>query len=567
MAGESEIKLGIKAFADIDAAVKAYSELERKNESLEAKLKSSSKESQKSKSQEIDMIKRWQQANNEAMAAQVANAKKVEKLAQERQQRLDPNRIDAAIKLSQIRKSEMAAAERRNVIPEPTLWDQATQGATGYLTKMFAIGTAVNLISNAIGAVVTRNKEWADSIGDLDKKMDEARAKIGGLIGGDEKQSGRAMEHSIDIAMGLPAAASVKEVSEVQRRIASAGLDKKLGPLLEEQTHRLNILTQNYGEGSSAIGGADMLLKAINALPAGTEITPEVVRDLVTEIGNTFAKSTAEQPELFRFFQESQLLRSMGTNRKEDLALFSMAQTGLGAERTGTGMKRFVEAFNVVEEGSKEAGLLSQLGYGRNDLHLSKTGSALASTRMLESRMKEKGWDAVRRDEFRKVFFGQEASPLAAFALENEAGITQRAGELGDYGAAEKVRRDYLKTDQALRSRQALEAGKLRIREADRAGITFEDIERTTKLVYDRQRAEAGGDIITRNTISAAQAGVETMINAAKASGISPEAITGQLSNEIVSELRKQTGFMEAEKKRAPRRQQVESADYGLGSW
>ena len=625
----------VKFVGDADSLMREFVKLEQKIQSLENTQKQGSTRAKAQNSEQINQVKQWQAANDQAMSAEVANierrkqmierakavsikaqqeeakaahraseekkaylqgvadrARKMEEehaarlinsqkripiqrelntLRGDREAALDQERIRSAIKLSQIRKSEMAAANARNTVPDPTLWEQATSGATGYLTKMFAIGTAVNLIGDAIGAVMEKNKAWSNSIGELDKRTDDMRAKLGvQLGGGGDKVAGKALERSADIAMSTPSVDSIVKAGDITRKLSSAGFDSSLvkSGILEEQANRLNILTGNFGEGADHLAGAEMLIKQIKSLAPGTKITNELIQDLVTEIGNSFQLSTAEKPELSRFFMESGLLTAMGGERKENLALFTMAQETLGADRAGTGMRRFVDAMNVVEEGSKEEGLLSELDIGRTDLHTSKTGSVMASAKKLEAAMKAKGWDKIKRDNFRKVFFGQEASPVAEFALSNEDRISERAGMLGDQAATETVRRDFLKSDLAIRNRQQLESEKLQTREAERAGVTFEDIERAAKLAFNKHRAEAGGDLLERNKISIEEAATGKLVESAKAIGASPEAFANDLQKEILFELRKQSGYLESSSRRRSKEANIEtSPNQVLGSY
>lgn len=428
-----------------------------------------------------------------------------------------------------------------------SLWDQATTGATGYLTKMFAISKAVDLVGSAISAVTEKNVAWSDSIGDLDKRMDEMRAKLGGQMGGaTEKQSARAIEHATDIAIAMPSTGSTLEVADIRRKLSGAGFDEKLtkSGTLDALTHELNVLTGNYGEGTNAVGGAEMLIKGLSALPKEKQ-TDEEARKLVTEVGNAFQYSTAEKPELFRFFQENGLLNTMGANRQEELALFTMAQQELGSDRAGTGLKNFAQSFNVVKEGSKEESLLSELDLERTALHTSRTGSLLNSTKMLEEAMTKKGWDKIKRDEFRQQFFGEQGSPVANFALTREKEVRERSELLSDEKSTDKVTSAFMKTDMMVRNRQKLESEKLRTRETERAGFTFEDIERSSRLAFDKRRAEAGGDFIKRNIIGAEEVANAKVIATAKAAGVSPEAMIGVMPKEVVDQLKTMSGFME----------------------
>lgn len=223
----------LKISGDSSGAQQALAHLERRLEAVDAKLLRVKSTAEKP-------------LKTDPFAARMSQGSTGDVIAGRMSQQFEEKRIAAAIKLSQIRKSEVDAIERlkrvqppKPPVPEPSVFDSAMSGVVRYVAGLATISTAVKLVSTEWDNVIERQQKAGQAAVTFEEALGEAVLNVGAVIGPDRLKE-RALQMSA--ATGVAPATAVTAMSlaiksggatneeEAEKLASAAEVAAKLSP-------------------------------------------------------------------------------------------------------------------------------------------------------------------------------------------------------------------------------------------------------------------------------------------------------------------------------------------------
>lgn len=410
MAGEADVRLKLSSVGDLSKATdelnklqRELSESERENEKLKISLKGL--ESQ------IVRTATTKRANPLAnmsggTVGDGGMAAGMSRLAQQQ-------RIDSAVKLHQIRKTEQAAVDRRK--EETDAINENALAVDHLAAKVVGLGVAYKAVSSAVTSVIAKNEEFLGKLDQMGQVRADEELKLqiqGGLLPEDISKNMPQIERAVRLTPSVggstPAEMYANTVS-LATQLASSNVKD---PEALNAVLQLKAGTNRFGRG---IGGDAADVRSLIQFTKGVGILEPKANDLVRiggGIAEVFEASDLQFSDISHLSPHAATLKSLGMNEMAQLAAFANLTDVQGSELSGRGLKMVGLRLATAKETEASGKALAELGLTPDDVAIAEGGRSMTeSMRLLRDKLAP--IEQTKKNRLVEEIFGHEAIGIA----------------------------------------------------------------------------------------------------------------------------------------------------------
>lgn len=395
-----------------------------------------------------------------------------------------------------------AVRDEYNALPTlksaDSFWTQATTGATGYLTQMFAISKVVELIGAGVRTIADENAKWQDQLSGMDKRLEVMQARVVMQAGGTDESARDVVRTAAAGAMDVPALGDkLEDFVNAQVYLEGSSFKKedvKSGKTLKAMNEVMAGVSAFEGgqEFASSKDAMETLSTLVDAW--GKEGSVADIEHLGTVARGAFKETRMQGGDLKAFGKTAGTFAQFGVTEEEALSRFAATKEGTGsAEGTATGMKNYLLRLADITPELQAA--LEELNLNAADVSVEKGGTTFGeSISRVKAAMGQKSEED--RNRLMAVLFGKESSTPISVMLDKEARSLDVQKEMTDREEFKEAAATFGGTELADRRRRGI---RLQTAEAEtvwkQGGVTFSELEEERAASTAERRLQARGPI------------------------------------------------------------------------
>lgn len=362
---------------------------------------------------------------------------------------------------------------------DPTVWQNATSGITGYLTQAFAVAKVIDLIGAGVHVITDANSKWQNQLSGMDKRLEVMQARVIMQAGGTDKTARDVVRTAAEGAMDVPALGeNLEDYVNAQVYLEGSSFKKedvKSGKTLKAMNEVMAGVSAFEGgqEFSSSKDAMAVMSTMINAW--GKEGNVEDIEHLGTVARGAFKSTTMQGGDLRAFAKTAPVFAQMDVSEEESLSRFAATKEATGsAEETATAMKNYL--LNLSDLTPERQRLLDELGVNASDVSVEKGGTKLGES-IATMKAALSGKDEEDKNRITAALFGKESSAGISAMMAQEGRAQSVQAEMTDREEFKEAAASFGGTELADRRRRGL---RLQKAEAEtvwkQGGVTFDQL-------------------------------------------------------------------------------------------
>lgn len=428
----------------------------------------------------------------------------------------EQKRINAAIRLHQIRKAEQAAIENgekaqlartrlveREVDAYTKLQSMKQRDIPSAPIGTLLGGAGATLLAGA-AAAGQRTSRWSEDVSKSSFTMAELELKLMNQADLTKKGAQSRIRMVGDILKATPSIGTLAGGVEMQTWLESAGLDKQS----VESGRMLNVIAEGlvtlnaFGKDKGFTSDKESVRTLVGGAKAfGLGDDEKAVRRMSDVMSMGFKVSAMEAQHLPSFLKEASGYAALKMAPETAMGIFStMVSQGMPAETASVALRNYGTKLaasrmagesesDYAERTSKRGSILASLGVKDSQLQLSSENDVFTSLRTLNKALA--GKSEQERDSAIVGLFGAENFAGIQMMLRDVDLFQQRAGEIADTKSLNKIIEQSRRHQAFSRQRDALTTEVADWESSVKIGTTWKDIESWQGKRYATRMANA----------------------------------------------------------------------------